>query len=125
MVLTIFLHRIDGLLLKYEMIIFLSGILSGFRIFFGFFSNFEISMVLTIFLHRIDGSLLKYDMIIFLSGFFSNFQNSMASAIFLHRIDTLLKYDQIFLSGILSGFLIFFWIFRIFSYFLQILIHLF
>ena len=30
MILTIFLHRIDGLLLKYDMTIFLSGILSGF-----------------------------------------------------------------------------------------------
>ena len=49
-VLTIFFHRIDVLLIKHEMIIFLSGILSGFLISFwifldvtdfsGFFSDF-------------------------------------------------------------------------------------
>ena len=44
------LHIIDGLLLKYEMMIFFPGNLSGFRIFSAFsesFENFRILLILT------------------------------------------------------------------------------
>ena len=75
MVLTIFLQRIDGLHLKYDRIIFLSGISSGFRIildYSGLSSNLQISLVLTIFLYRILP--IKYDMIIIFSGTSSGFR---------------------------------------------------
>ena len=65
MVLTIFLDRIDGSLLEYDMIVFLSG-------FSGFFSNLQNSMASPIFLHRIDILLIKYDLN-FLSGNFIRF----------------------------------------------------
>ena len=68
---TIFFHRIDGLLLKHDMIIFLSS----FRIFFRIFPDFPqcFERFLTIFLLRIDGLILKYDIITLFYVTLSNF----------------------------------------------------
>ena len=59
----------DALLLKYHMMIFHCGNLSGFRIFSRIFPDFH---QIFKFLHRIDGLLLTYDKII-LSGNLSGF----------------------------------------------------
>ena len=52
---TIFPHRIDGLLIKYDMIIFLSGILSGVQVsrFSGFFRIFSNFLQILIFLFEV------------------------------------------------------------------------
>ena len=103
---------IDGLLLIYDMMIFLSGYLSGFRIFSGFFR---------IFIKCSDFSLNSwfnshkwYDNFIFrkfirfpdFSGFLLIF---VKSSEFLHRMNgLLLTYDmRILFFGNLSGFRIF------------------
>ena len=55
--LTIYLYMIEGLVLKYDMIIFFFGTASGFRIFSRFSRvslNLQISSVFTIILYRID-----------------------------------------------------------------------
>ena len=90
-------------------------------------------MVLTIFLHRIDGLLLEYDMIIFLSGIFRIFLKSSKfigfahipsqNRHFTHQIWSKFPIWKFYpVSGFFSGF---FCIFRIFAFFLQILIYLF
>ena len=56
-----------------DMIIFLSGFLSGFRIFTWIFLNFSLIFRFQ-YLHRIDGLLLKYEMIIFLSEILSGYR---------------------------------------------------
>ena len=48
-VLSVFLHRIDGIILKFDMMIFFSWNTSGFRIFSGFFRIFTNSQIFNIF----------------------------------------------------------------------------
>ena len=62
----------DGLLLKYDMMILISGNSSGFRIFPDFPDFFKIFSVLTIFLYKSFCVLLRYDMMILylVFGFF-------------------------------------------------------
>ena len=62
--------RVDGLPLKYDMMIFVFRKLSGFRIFPDFHLIFR-------FLHRMYGLLLTYDMMISFSGYFSGFSSNL------------------------------------------------
>ena len=90
-ILIIFLDRMDGLLLKYDMKIFIFFIFRKFQISAIFPSNIQILAILTIFLTQKDGLLLKYDMRILFSGNFSGFGifsgfsfNLQISAIWIH-----------------------------------------
>ena len=68
----IFLHSKYGLLLIYDMIIFLYGNSSGFQNFFRDFPDFH--QIFTL-LHRMDGLYLIHDMKIFFSGNIFGFRN--------------------------------------------------
>ena len=63
----------DGLLLIYDKMIFLSGNLSGFRIFSGFFPDLTNFHNIFRFFEIINGLLLTYLIMIFFSGNFSSF----------------------------------------------------
>ena len=65
---------IDGLHLKYDIMIFFSGNLSGFRIFYGFFRNFLKFSDLTISLVIMDILLLKFTMMTLFSKSCSGFR---------------------------------------------------
>ena len=127
MVLIIFLHRTNDLLLKYDTIIFLCGIFCGFRILL----NIQISMVFMIFLHRIDGLLLKYDLIIYFSGILSGFRIFSGFFWICLKSSDFNGFDHIsfqnwwftsqiwyhkLISRILSRFRICFWFFQIHSF---------
>ena len=112
MFLTIFLHSMYVIHLKYDMMIFFPGNFSGFRIFSGFFrivfkfSNLQISVDLLI-VYSSSTVLIKYDMMVFFPGnlsdfqifsrifpdfpgFFSNLQTLMVLTIFLEIFDSFL-----------------------------------
>ena len=97
--LTIFLHSMYDLHLKYDMMIFFSGNLSGFWIFSGFFRIFLKFSDLTISLVIMDSLLLKFTMMTLFSKFFRIFFKSSVLTIliifFQNIYDISLKYDVI------------------------------